>query len=76
MEKPEEEYLPGPDQEGGGEEDDGAVDDWRPLCLPEEKKHQDLQRDSGGKVGEMHTNRMFDLYSAKSTKQYGTLGLS
>ena len=29
MEEPEEEYFPGPYQKGGGEEDDGAVDDRR-----------------------------------------------
>lgn len=65
MEKSEEEYFPGPNQEGGGEEDDGAVDVRRHLHLREEEKHQDLQRNSGGQVGEIHTNRMFQLYSAK-----------
>lgn len=52
MEESEEEYFPGPNQEGGGEEDDGALDDWRHLYLHEEEKHQDLQRDSGGQVGD------------------------
>jgi len=55
VEKSEEEYLPGPDQKGGGEEADGAADGWRPLHLPQEEKHQDLQRDRGGKVGGMLT---------------------
>lgn len=80
MEKSEEEYFPGPNQEGGGEEADGAGDDRRHLYLREEEKHQDLQRDSGGQVGQIHTNSMFHLYSAKkNTKQYyyhGKLGLS
>lgn len=57
MEKSEEEYFSRPDQEGGGEEDDGEVDVRRHLYLPEEEKHQNLQRDSGGQVCEIHTNR-------------------
>lgn len=52
MEESEEEYFPGSNQEGGGEEDDGALDDRRHLYLHEEEKHQDLQRDSGGQVGD------------------------
>lgn len=60
MEKSKEEYFPGPNQEGGGEEDDGAVD-VRRHHREEEEKHQDLQRDSGGQVGEIHTNRMFSM---------------
>ena len=63
MEEAEEEHFPGPDQEGGGEEDDGAVDVRRHVYLLKEEKHQDLQGDSGGQVGETHTNRMFHLYS-------------
>ena len=51
MEKQTEEYFPGSDQEGGGEENDGAVDDRRWLYLPQEEEHQNLQRDSGGQVG-------------------------
>ena len=51
MEKSKEEYFPGPDQEGGGEENDGAVDDRRRCYFPKEEKHQNLQRDSGGQVG-------------------------
>lgn len=33
MEKSEEEYFPGPNQERGGEEDDGEVDVRKPLYL-------------------------------------------
>lgn len=58
MEKSEEKYFPRPDQEGGGEEDDGEVDVRRYLYLSEEEKRQDLQRDSGGQVCEIHNNRM------------------
>lgn len=50
MEKSQEEYFPGPDQEGGGEKDDGEADVRRHFYLPEEEKRQDLQRDSGGQV--------------------------
>lgn len=57
MEEQEEEYFPGPHQEGGGEEDDGAADVGRPLYINQEEKHQDLQRDRGGEVGETH-NRL------------------
>lgn len=53
MEKSEEKYFPRPDQEGGGEEDDGEVDVRRYLYLSEKEKHQDLQRDSGGQVCEI-----------------------
>lgn len=53
MEESEEEYFPRLDQEGGGEEDDGAGDVWRRLHLPAKEKHQDLQRDSGGQVCEL-----------------------
>lgn len=51
MEKSKEEYFPGLDQEGGGEENDGAVDDRGHLYLPKKEKHQNLPRDSGGQVG-------------------------
>lgn len=54
MEESEKEHFPGPYQEGGGEEDDGAVDDRRRVEPWEEKKHQDLPRDSRGQVGEIH----------------------
>lgn len=64
MEKSEEEYFPGPNQEGGGEEDDGAGDVRKHLYFREEEKHQDLQRDSTGQVGEIHTNKRFNLDSA------------
>lgn len=50
MEESKEKYFPGPDQEGGGEEDDGELDVGQSLYLTEEEKHQDLQRDSGGEV--------------------------
>lgn len=68
MEKSEEEYFPGPNQEGGGEEDDGAVAVRKHLYLHEEEKHQDLQRDSAGQVGQIQTKKLFNLYSAKTTK--------
>ena len=58
MEKSEEEYFPGSDQEGGGEEDDGALDVGGHLYLPEEEKHKDIQRDSGGQVCEIHSIMM------------------
>lgn len=52
MEESSEEYFPGSDQEGGGEKDDGAADVRRHLPLPQEEKHQDVQRDSGRQVRE------------------------
>lgn len=54
MEKSSEEYFPGPNQEGGGEEDDGEGDVRKHLYHWEEEKHQDLQRDSWGQVGDIH----------------------
>lgn len=57
MEKSQEKYFPRPDQKTRGEEDDGAIDVRRRLYLSEEKKHQDLQRDSAGQVGEHHLMR-------------------
>lgn len=50
MEKPKEEYVSGPDQKGGGEEDDGAADERRDVHLSQTEEHQDLQGNSGGKV--------------------------
>ena len=59
MEESEEERFSGPDQEGGGEEDDGEFDDRRHLSRPEEEKHQDVQRDSGGKVCDTQWDEYF-----------------
>lgn len=74
MEKSEEEYFPGPNQEGGGEEDDGAVDVRRHLSLREEEKHQDLQRDSGREVGEIQTGYLICIQLKNNTLY--ALGLS
>lgn len=57
MEEQTEERLPGPDQEGGGEEDDGAADDRGDAQPCEEAEHQDLQRDRGGQVGGAWTHQ-------------------
>lgn len=61
VEEQTEEHLPGPYQEGGGEEDDGAADDWRDIQPCEEEKHQDLQGDSGGQVGGVRTHEVLPL---------------
>lgn len=52
MEESQEKRLPGPDQEGGGEEDDGEADDGRGRGhFSEEEEYQDLPGDRGGEVG-------------------------
>lgn len=79
MEESEKEHFPGSYQKGGGEEDDGAVDVRRHVDLWEEKKHQDLPRDSRGQVGEIHkgwlrlgfhqTETLVVLVSARSDQE-------
>lgn len=49
MEESQEERVSGPDQKRRGEEDDGETAEWR-WRITEKEKHQDLQRNSGGKV--------------------------
>lgn len=82
MEESPEEHFPGSDQEGGGEEDDGAADDGRHLHLPQEEKHQDIQRDSRRQVGETEScvppvkcageNKPADNYSTVGPPQEGS----
>lgn len=69
MEKSEEEYFPRPDQEGGGEEADGEIVVRGYPYLPEEEKHQDLQRNSRGQVCEIHNSGPVSvpLYSTVSS---------
>ena len=50
VEEPQEERVPGPDQEGGGEEDDGEAPERRRGPVTAEEEHQDLQGDRAGQV--------------------------
>jgi len=49
MEESQKECVSGPDQKRRGEEDDGETVEWR-RRITEKKKHQDVQRNSGGEV--------------------------
>ena len=42
--------VSGPDEEGGGEEEDGAADVRRRGIRPAQEEHQDVPRDRGGQV--------------------------
>lgn len=49
MEESQEKCVSGPDQKRRGEENDGETVKWR-RRITKKKKHQDVQRNSGGEV--------------------------
>lgn len=72
MEESQKECVSGPDQKRRGEENDGETVKWR-RRITEKKKHQDVQRNSGGEVCLLYTFHFcFHLLQSNTTDGHGS----